>query len=56
MPPGSHSNPVSRIEKKMKKMSCRKHMTNHFKLVWKLRDQASRTCEITAVLALVAPV
>lgn len=37
---GSHSNPVPRIEKKM---PATKHMTNHFNLVLKLRDEASRT-------------
>lgn len=40
MPPGSHSNPVPRMEKKMPQT---KQMTNHFSLVLKLRDEASRT-------------
>lgn len=40
MPPGSHSNPVPRMEKKM---PLTKQMANHFSLVLKLRDEASRT-------------
>lgn len=43
MPPGSHSNPVPRSEKKT---PLTKHMANHFNLVLKLRVEASRTCEV----------
>ena len=43
MPPGSHSNPVPRMEEKM---PLTKHTANHFSLVLKLSVEASRTCAL----------
>ena len=42
MPPGSHSNRVPRMEK----MPLTTHIANHFSLVLKLRDKASRSCVV----------